>query len=64
MAGAATGLGGANAVAAYQRLPAIFSGEVLARSLILAVGVGLVFGIYPAWRASRLDPVVALWDGR
>ena len=24
------------------------------------VGVGLLFGIYPAWRASRVDPVRAL----
>jgi ABC-type antimicrobial peptide transport system permease subunit len=58
--GVALGLGGANAVAAYQKLPPMFSGDALARSLVMALGVGLAFGIYPAWRASRVDPVEAL----
>jgi putative ABC transport system permease protein len=58
--GAAIGLSGANAVALYQKLPVIFSRTVLLQSLAMAIGVGLLFGIYPAWRASRLDPIAAL----
>ena len=28
--------------------------------VVLSSGVGLFFGIYPALRASRLDPVIAM----
>jgi putative ABC transport system permease protein len=33
---------------------------VFTRSLALALAVGLVAGLYPAWRASRMQPVEAL----
>jgi ABC-type antimicrobial peptide transport system permease subunit len=37
-----------------------FSPSVLLRTLIVALCLGAVGGLYPAWRASRLSPVAAL----
>lgn len=58
--GIALGLGGSNLISVIQKLPPVFSWGALARALGVSVGLGLVFGIYPAWKAARVDPVTAL----
>ena len=40
--------------------PAIITPGVIMNSLIFAAGTGLLFGMYPAIRASRLNPIEAL----
>lgn len=58
--GIVLGLGGINLVAQVQHLPPIFALQALEWTAGLSVGLGLVFGIYPAWRATQVDPVKAL----
>ncbi|HEX9727743.1 MAG TPA: ABC transporter permease [Gemmatimonadales bacterium] len=41
-------------------LPALVTPWSAALALLLGTGVGIVFGVYPATRAARLDPVVAM----
>ena len=64
MVGGATGMvmGGliAAAVAATTPLPAAVPLWSIVTALVAAAGTGILFGIYPAARAARLDPVEAL----
>jgi putative ABC transport system permease protein len=39
---------------------AIISPEAITAAVVTAVGTGLIFGYYPAHRASGLDPIEAL----
>lgn len=48
------------AVGSYLNLQVIASGKMIWVSLLVSVGVGLIFGVTPAMRASNLDPVEAL----
>jgi putative ABC transport system permease protein len=42
------------------KLPALIHVPAIFLSLFVSVGVGVVFGLYPAWRAANLDPIEAL----
>ena len=42
------------------RNAAVMTPDVIVKALIFAAGTGLVFGMYPAFRASRLNPIEAL----
>jgi putative ABC transport system permease protein len=64
VAGGLVGIGGgflcALALRTFTAFPASVQTWVAVLGVILSSAIGLFFGIYPAIRASRLDPVVAL----
>lgn len=54
------GWGGASLVAALTPLPATIPLWAVATAIGMAALTGMLFGLLPAYRASRLDPVAAL----
>ncbi len=58
--GVAVGLGIAKAVAAVSPVPASVAPRWITLGVLLGLTVGVIAGVYPAARASKLDPVDAL----
>jgi putative ABC transport system permease protein len=59
-AGLVLGIGGTQLVSRWQHLPFLIDLRMVAVSAFVSIGLGLVAGVYPAWKASHIDPVEAL----
>jgi len=60
IAGIILGVFGGNAVASIFNVPAVISIEWGLFGLLVCSIIGIGFGIYPAWKASQLDPIESL----
>ncbi len=58
--GVSVGIGAATALAEVAGWPVVVELEVVFAAFGVSAGVGVFFGFYPAWKASRLDPIEAL----
>ena len=60
LVGIALGFGASIGLAALIDVPFVFDPMINIVSFVFAAGMGIVFGYYPASRASKLDPIDAL----
>jgi putative ABC transport system permease protein len=60
IAGLFLGLGVSAAVKPISGMPVVLEPSYIVLSLVFSLCTGLIFGIYPSWKAALLDPVEAL----
>ena len=58
--GIALGMVGSTLVAKYRDWPNLTPVNWIVFSFFVSAAVGVLFGLYPAWKASQLDPIDAL----
>jgi putative ABC transport system permease protein len=58
--GVGVGIGAARIMAHVKQWPVLISPLTILLALGFAAAIGIFFGFYPAWRASRLNPIDAL----
>jgi putative ABC transport system permease protein len=58
--GIAAGFGAAKYMAGKFAIPFVVRPDIVLLAVVVSAGVGVIFGLFPAWKASRLDPITAL----
>ena len=58
--GIGAGVGGAKIFASVKQWPAVTPIDWICYAFLGSAMVGIFFGFYPAWKASKLDPIDAL----
>lgn len=60
MIGVVLGIIGAKIIAKYANIVTVISISSILVSFVIAVGIGIIFGIMPAKKAAKMDPITAL----
>jgi putative ABC transport system permease protein len=60
--GIVIGVGGTQIVSRLQHLPFLLESEAVLSATAISIALGLLFGVYPAWKAAMTNPIDALRD--
>jgi len=44
----------------FAGMPTVITLTSIVLPLVISLGVGMIFGLYPAMRAAKVDPIIAL----